>query len=173
MLQQRNSTRVSITNKNNSNNNHHYDNNGTDGSKHKDSSSRRLWGRKGYSIIALSLLLIACCLLSWTLLVRRTGGEDDDLLPRWSSPVVIPPRPQVVAPELGGFEFRGASRTAARGVDKDGGRDGGPRIAVVTNAVAFPYDEKSKAVWSMFKEYFANKDCYARTHGYDLIVDSR
>lgn len=62
-----------------------------------------------------------------------------------------------------GFEFRGYTRT-------DGSK---PRIAIVTNAVAFPYNEKTTGQWSMFKEYFANKDCYARTHGYDLIVDSR
>lgn len=67
------------------------------------------------------------------------------------------------APVEGGFEFRGHTRTEGRY----------PRIAIVTNAVAFPYDKKTTAQWSMFKEYFANKDCYARAHGYDLIVDSR
>lgn len=66
-------------------------------------------------------------------------------------------------PKGGGFEFRGYTRARGRH----------PRIAIVTNAVAFPYEDKTIALWSMFKEYFANKDCYARTHGYDLIVDSR
>ena len=66
-------------------------------------------------------------------------------------------------PEMGTFEFRGTTRTAGKK----------PRIAIVTNAVAYPYGDKTTAQWSLFKEYFANKDCYAKTHGYDLIVDSR
>ena len=60
-------------------------------------------------------------------------------------------------------DFQGTSRTA----------DKKPRIAVVSNAVAFPFNEETTAQWSLFKEYFANKDCYAQTHGYDLIIDSR
>lgn len=48
-----------------------------------------------------------------------------------------------------------------------------PRIAIISNAVAFPYGTATTAHWSLFKEYFANKDCYANTHGYDLIIDSR
>lgn len=74
---------------------------------------------------------------------------------------------QVTPPEHGGFEFRGTTRTGA------GREEGRPRIAIITNAVAHPYTEQARATWSVFKEYFANKDCYARTHGYDLIVDSR
>lgn len=65
-------------------------------------------------------------------------------------------------------DFLGTSRTA----NGDGG-GGKPRIAIISNAVAFPYNSKTTALWSMFKEYFANKDCYAKTHGYDLIIDSR
>lgn len=61
------------------------------------------------------------------------------------------------------FDFRGATRSS----------DKKPRIAIITNAVPFPYGEKTTAQWSLYKEYFANKDCYAKTHGYDLIVDSR
>eukprot|EP00903_Cladosiphon_okamuranus_P020640 g18950.t1 len=62
-------------------------------------------------------------------------------------------------------DFQGTSRTA--------NNDGKPRIAIISNAVAFPYNSKTTALWSLFKEYFANKDCYANTHGYDLIIDSR
>lgn len=61
--------------------------------------------------------------------------------------------------------FQGASRTANK-QDK-------LRIAIISNAVAFPYNSETTALWSLFKEYFANKDCYANTHGYDLIIDSR
>ena len=61
------------------------------------------------------------------------------------------------------LDFQGTSRT--------GGKK--PRIAIVSNAVAFPFNEETTAQWSLFKEYFANKDCYAQTHGYDLIIDSR
>lgn len=62
-------------------------------------------------------------------------------------------------------DFQGVSRTVDNH-DK-------LRIAIVSNAVAFPYGEATTAQWSLFKEYFANKDCYAKTHGYDLIIDSR
>ncbi len=62
--------------------------------------------------------------------------------------------------------FQGTSRTANIADDK-------LRIAIVSNAVAFPYSSATTALWSLFKEYFANKDCYAKTHGYDLIIDSR
>lgn len=83
----------------------------------------------------------------------------------------VKPKPKLVGPEalaklpreVGTFDFRGTTRTEGKK----------PRIAIVTNAVAYPYGEKTTAQWSFFKEYFANKDCYARTHGYDLIVDSR
>ncbi|CAM9586597.1 unnamed protein product [Scytosiphon promiscuus] len=63
-------------------------------------------------------------------------------------------------------DFQGVSRTVDNQDDK-------LRIAIVSNAVAFPYGEATTAQWSLFKEYFANKDCYAKTHGYDLIIDSR
>lgn len=63
------------------------------------------------------------------------------------------------------LEFQGTSRTV--------NNEGKPRIAIISNAVAFPYNSKTTALWSLFKEYFANKDCYANTHGYDLIIDSR
>lgn len=62
-------------------------------------------------------------------------------------------------------DFQGASRTA--------NNPNKPRIAIISNAVAFPYNADTTALWSLFKEYFANKDCYANTHGYDLIIDSR
>lgn len=61
------------------------------------------------------------------------------------------------------LDFQGTSRTS----------DEKPRIAIVSNAVAFPYSDVTTAQWSLFKEYFANKDCYAKSHGYDLIIDSR
>ncbi|CAM9339605.1 unnamed protein product, partial [Phaeothamnion confervicola] len=48
-----------------------------------------------------------------------------------------------------------------------------PRIAIVTNAVTFPYSERKLHTWTRYNEFFANKDCYARRHGYDLIVDYR
>lgn len=117
--------------------------------------------------IVLPVLIAACCLISWALSsgYLQDSDGDDGLLGRWTNPV-LRRRPRVIGPELGGFEFRGASRTGLVAGER-------PRIAIVTNAVAFPYTEKSRAMWSMFKEYFANKDCYARTHGYDLIVDSR
>ena len=63
-------------------------------------------------------------------------------------------------------DYQGTSRTANNSDDK-------LRIAIVSNAVAFPYNSATTALWSLFKEYFANKDCYAKTHGYDLIIDSR
>lgn len=61
------------------------------------------------------------------------------------------------------LDFQGTSRTG----------DKKPLIAIVSNAVAFPFNDETTAQWSLFKEYFANKDCYAQTHGYDLIIDSR
>ncbi|CAN0119894.1 unnamed protein product [Ectocarpus sp. 12 AP-2014] len=65
-------------------------------------------------------------------------------------------------------DFQGITRT--NGNDTDSGK---PRIAIISNAVAFPFGSATTAHWSLFKEYFANKDCYANTHGYDLIIDSR
>lgn len=73
------------------------------------------------------------------------------------------PALDALPPEVRRFDFRGNTRTSNKK----------PRIAIVTNAVAYPYSEKTTAHWSLFKEYFANKDCYANTHGYDLIVESR
>lgn len=67
-------------------------------------------------------------------------------------------------------EYRGTSRTVTL---NDKGERKKPRIAIISNAVAFPYGSATTAHWSLFKEYFANKDCYANTHGYDLIIDSR
>lgn len=183
MHRHRNSTRVNNKNQNtnhidrtaiSSNNN---PDNGVFDKKRRDiitaSSIRSSFGRRGYSIVTLPLLLVVCFLLCWTLYLarRKEGRQDDALLIEWSNPALAP-RPQVAGPRLGGFDFRGASRTSLRGKDEDEGASR-LKIAIVTNAVAYPYDEKSRALWSMFKEYFANKDCYARTHGYDLIVDSR
>lgn len=65
-------------------------------------------------------------------------------------------------------DFQGITRTSSN--DTNGSK---PRIAIISNAVAFPFGSATTAQWSLFKEYFANKDCYANTHGYDLIIDSR
>lgn len=72
---------------------------------------------------------------------------------------------RAVLPEASLQDFQGTSRTAKNQTK--------PRIAIISNAVAFPYNARTTALWSLFKEYFANKDCYANTHGYDLIIDSR
>ncbi|CAM9637775.1 unnamed protein product, partial [Discosporangium mesarthrocarpum] len=48
-----------------------------------------------------------------------------------------------------------------------------PRIGILSNSIAYPHNSEKTDNWSRFKEYFANKDCYARTHNYDLIIDSR
>ncbi|CAM9761331.1 unnamed protein product, partial [Ectocarpus sp. 4 AP-2014] len=66
-------------------------------------------------------------------------------------------------------DFQGTTRTNSNDTDSSGK----PRIAIISNAVAFPFGSATTAHWSLFKEYFANKDCYANTHGYDLIIDSR
>lgn len=72
-------------------------------------------------------------------------------------------RPSVEPGVALSLDFQGTSRTSGKK----------PRIAIVSNAVAFPFNDETTAQWSLFKEYFANKDCYAQTHGYDLIIDSR
>ncbi|CAN0149554.1 unnamed protein product, partial [Ectocarpus fasciculatus] len=64
-------------------------------------------------------------------------------------------------------DFQGVTRTISNDAESK------PRIAIISNAVAFPFGSATTAHWSLFKEYFANKDCYANTHGYDLIIDSR
>lgn len=92
-------------------------------------------------------------MLSLFLIATKSGPHRDS----------VRARPQSAKKVRKAAEFAGRTRTAGQT----------PRIAIVTNAVAYPFGEKTTDVWSMFKEYFANKDCYARTHGYDLIVDSR
>lgn len=104
-------------------------------------------------VAALSTAGCGYCL--WLLFSLNALSTEDSVLeakPALSSAVVR--------------DFQGVSRT----VDNEEGK---LRIAIVSNAVAFPYGEATTAQWSLFKEYFANKDCYAKTHGYDLIIDSR
>lgn len=136
--------------------------------KRFDQRFLRRSGGSGGSAVSLSdclrlffgacLLWVSCLLYSVTI-----GGSSSSSrgFGRVASPLAGLP------PEVQKFEFRGTTRT------NDAEEKNKPRIAIVTNAVAFPFGEKTTAQWSMFKEYFANKDCYANTHGYDLIVDSR
>lgn len=102
-----------------------------------------------------------CCglwfMLSWfSLRFPNSGGEEGA---RSESAASVDAR-----------DYQGTSRTTTLN-DEDKATK--PRIAIISNAVAFPYGEATTAHWSLFKEYFANKDCYANTHGYDLIIDSR
>ncbi|CAN0455513.1 unnamed protein product [Laminaria digitata] len=106
---------------------------------------------QGICLAALFVVCLFCVinvLFSASTIAAFTGGGSSSL------------EPEVTVLSL---DFQGASRTAEKK----------PRIAIVSNAVAFPFNEVTTAQWSLFKEYFANKDCYAQTHGYDLIIDSR
>lgn len=123
------------------------------------SSARRRGRRGGGNRFSPGLVLISvvvfsctlCLLLAWLSLSPTKSGLG---------------RGSAVTSTATASVFQGTSRTANMGGDK-------LRIAIVSNAVAFPYSSATTALWSLFKEYFANKDCYAKTHGYDLIIDSR
>ncbi|KAG5175134.1 hypothetical protein JKP88DRAFT_265920 [Tribonema minus] len=57
--------------------------------------------------------------------------------------------------------------------DAAAAEEGRARIAIVSNAVMQREEPDAADRLRRYNEFFANKQCYAETHGYDLIIDSR